>query len=254
MERMTSRKNPLITHIKKLQSHPRYRLESGDYLGDGLKLYTEAIQSKAPLHTVVTCDQTITIPEGVRAVYVPEDVMETISPMKTPQGVLFLGTAPSTTPPETLPKGRYLVLDGVQDAGNVGTLWRTANGLGCDGIFLLEGCAQPWSHKTVRSSMGACFRLPLYQSTVSEITLLATQSHLPLYTTALDPQSRRVDEVDLSSCMVVLGSEGQGVSQELLGSCHQTIYLPMSPGAESLNVAVAGGIILWEMQKKGESP
>ena len=125
MERITSRKNPLLMKIRKLSSgSARARREAGEYLGDGVKLLEEALCWEAPLTTVVVTEgaQVPELPQGVRAIQVPQDVMETISPMNTPQGALFLARLPETTLPERLEGRRYLVLDGVQDPGNVGTI------------------------------------------------------------------------------------------------------------------------------------
>ena len=164
-EYITSRKNPLMTRIRRLTASRSYRREQGLFLGDGAKLLEEALCWEAPLTTVVVTEgaQVPELPQGVRAIQVPQDVMETISPMNTPQGALFLARLPETTLPERLEGRRYLVLDGVQDPGNVGTIWRTADALGADGLLLVNGCADPWNPKTVRATMGACFRLPVYE-------------------------------------------------------------------------------------------
>ena len=144
MEWITSRKNPLLTRIRKLAAGSgRDRRAAGEYLGDGRKLLEEALKWHAPLTTVVVSEgvELPNLPREVRAVQVPRDVMETISPMKTPQGALFLVRLPETEPPEILTGDRYLVLDGVQDPGNVGTIWRTADALGADGLILVQGGA-----------------------------------------------------------------------------------------------------------------
>ena len=132
----------------------------------------------APLTTVVVSEgvELPNLPREVRAVQVPRDVMETISPMKTPQGALFLVRLPETEPPEILTGDRYLVLDGVQDPGNVGTIWRTADALGADGLILVGNCADPYSPKVVRSSMGACFRLPVYETDAGGLCALLERS------------------------------------------------------------------------------
>ncbi len=165
MEQITSRKNPLITHIRKLVADRAYRRDCGEFVGDGVKLLAEAVKWNAPLTCVIYTAVTALpeLPAGVRVVQVPQDVMESVSPMKAPQGTLFLCRMPEETLPERLSGNRYLVLDGVQDPGNVGTIWRTADALGADGLLLTEGCADPWNAKTVRATMGACFRLPVYE-------------------------------------------------------------------------------------------
>ena len=160
MEHITSRQNALMTHIRKLNASRAYRRASGEYLCDGVKLLEEALRWNAPLKTVVLseCVDAPTLPSGVRAVQVPADVMRSISPMETPQGALFTVRLPDTALPETLSGAHYLVLDGVQDPGNVGTILRTADAFDCDGVFLVNACADPYSPKTARATMGAVFR------------------------------------------------------------------------------------------------
>ena len=254
MERITSRKNPLLMKIRKLSSgSARARREAGEYLGDGVKLLEEALCWEAPLTTVVVTEgaQGPELPQGVRAIQVPQDVMETISPMNTPQGALFLARLPETTLPERLEGRRYLVLDGVQDPGNVGTIWRTADALGADGLLLVNGCADPYGPKTVRASMGACFRLPVWEAGPEELCALLERSGLPLYATALRADTVSLEQAGLGRCAVIIGSEGRGVSQSLLDRSGQTIRIPMRSRCESLNAAAAASVVLWEMVRQG---
>ena len=252
MEIITSRKNPLLQKIRQLSSGGRsVREKAGEYLGDGVKLLEEALKWDAPLTTVVVSPEVTppALPAGVRLVQVPWDVMETISPMKTPQGALFLARLPSTAPPERLEGGRYLVLDGVQDPGNVGTIWRSADALGADGLLLVNGCADPYSAKVVRATMGACFRLPVWETTVEGLEKLLKASQIPLYATALRKDTVDVRQADLGRAAVVIGSEGRGVSQALLDRAEQTVKIPMRSRCESLNAASAAVVVLWEMGK-----
>lgn len=251
MEQITSRKNPLITHIRKLTSDRAYRRGCGEFVGDGVKLLAEAVRWNAPLTCVVHTAGTALpkLPEGVRVVQVPEDVMGSISPMKTPQGALFLCRTPEETVPERLTGNRYLVLDGVQDPGNVGTIWRTADALGADGLLLTEGCADPWNWKTVRSTMGACFRLPVYEIEKQALPALLGRSDLPLYATALREDTLDLRDADLSRCAVVIGSEGRGVSEAVLNMSEKTLKIPMRERCESLNAAAAAAVVLWEMAR-----
>jgi TrmH family RNA methyltransferase len=137
----------------------------------------------------------------------------------------------------------------VQDPGNVGTIWRTADALGADGLILLEGCADPWSAKTVRSTMGACFRLPVYELGREQLADRMAASDLPLYATALLDDTVDLRSADLSRCAVVIGSEGRGVSREVLALCHKTMKIPMRDRCESLNAAAAATVVLWEMAR-----
>ena len=248
-ERITSRKNPLMTELRKLASSRAARREQGLFLGDGVKLLEEAVRCGAPLDTVVTVPglQLPELPEGVRAVEVPEDVMASVSPMQAPQGALFLCRIPALAPPSRLEGSRYLVLDGLQDPGNVGTIWRTADALGADGLILVNSCADPWNPKTVRATMGACFRLPVYEMETEELGALLERSGLPLYATALREDTVDIRTADLGRSAVVIGNEGKGVCPQVLEMSLRTLKIPMRPRCESLNAAAAAAVVLWEM-------
>ena len=183
MERITSRQNPLMAHIRKLSASRAYREKTGEYLGDGTKLLEEALHWDAALTAVVCTEGTPLppLPSGVRLVEVPGELMAYISPMEAPQGALFLAQMPEMGLPRTLAPGRYLALEGVQDPGNVGTILRTADAFDADGLFLLEGCADLYNPKTVRASMGAVFRRPVWRCALSQLLPLLRQAHLPLY-------------------------------------------------------------------------
>ena len=184
-----------------------------------------------------------------RLIQVTESVMEAVSPMKTPQGVVFSCRMPADGEAQWLAPGRYLLLEGVQDPGNVGTILRTANAFGWE-VFLLEGCADLYSPKTVRAAMGVHFRSCVERSTLERAAELVRRSGLPLYATALSDRTQDVREADLSRCAVIIGSEGRGVSQEALTLCDETLKIPMEVCCESLNAAVAAGIVLWEGYRK----
>ena len=250
MEQITSRKNPLIIHIRKLCADRAYRRTTGEYLGDGTKLLEEAARWNAPL-TAVVVTPGVPRPPGldVWTVKVPEDVMASISPAKSPQGALFLAKLPDLTPPERLEGGRWLILDGLQDPGNVGAIWRTADALGADGLLLVNHCADPFSPKTVRATMGACFRLPVYELEAEKLPALLARSGLSLYATALREDTADLKTARLERCAVVIGSEGSGVSPGLLGACEQTLKIPMRERCESLNAAAAATVVLWEMAR-----
>jgi len=251
VERITSRKNPLMTQIRKLISSRSFRREKGLFLGDGTKLLEEALRWNAPLAAVVAVEGTEipALPEEVRLVEVPGDVMTSISPMESPQGLLFLSKMPGTGAPDKLEGSRYLVLDGLQDPGNVGTIWRTADALGADGLILVNGCADPWNPKTVRATMGACFRLPVYEVGAEKLPQLLERSGLPLYATALREDTVDLRQADLCRCALVIGSEGKGVSQALLDLSARTLKIPMRERCESLNAAAAAAVVLWEMAR-----
>ena len=250
-EKITSRSNPLIKELRALAASGSERRRMGQYLCDSPKLLTDALGAGAPVRTVVYTGQVTLpeLPEGIRRVLVSEDVMEAASPMKTPQGVLFLCDLPAAGLPEKLTGRHYVVLDGVQDPGNVGTILRTADAFGADGLFLLPGCADPYSPKTVRASMGAVFRCPVRQCGARQLSELMRRSDLPLYGAALRDDTEDVRAVRYDRAAVAIGSEGRGLSAEVLDLCDATVRIPMEPRCESLNAAVAAAVLLWEMYR-----
>mgnify|MGYP000139891019 CR=1 FL=1 len=200
VETITSRQNPLMTHLRKLGSSRSYRVKSGEYLCDGTKLLQEALKWSAPVKTALFSEG-VDIPElpgSVRAVRVSEELMRSVSPMETPQGALFTVALPETKLPETLAGKHYLVLDGVQDPGNVGTILRTADAFECDGVFLVNACADLFNPKTARATMGAIFRRDVYQCTADELCALLQKSNLPLYGTALRNDTVSLRDAELS--------------------------------------------------------
>lgn len=251
VETITSRQNPLMTHLRKLSSSRSYRVKSGEYLCDGTKLLQEALKWSAPVKTALFSEG-VDIPElpgSVRAVRVSEELMRSVSPMETPQGALFTVALPETKLPETLAGKHYLVLDGVQDPGNVGTILRTADAFECDGVFLVNACADLFNPKTARATMGAIFRREAYGVTPEELFALLSKSGVPLYGTALRDDTVPLAEADLARAAVAIGSEGRGLSEQVLGACEKTLKIPMNPRCESLNAAIAATVVLWEMYR-----
>ena len=250
IERITSRKNPLLQQVKKLLSSRKEREATGLFVADGTKLLDEAIRYCPGLETVILSDGVETeVPAHVRTVYVPEDVMESISPMQSPQGALFVCRLPEKMP--FVPKPGMLLLDGLQDPGNLGTILRTADALDIP-VVLLEGCADPYSHKTVRASMGAVFRSPVVTATYRQVRQACNAAGIPLAVTALSDKAMDLRSAPLQQMAVVIGSEGRGVRPEILEDADRQLIIPMNPRCESLNASVAAAIVMWEM--KGSAP
>ena len=248
MTEITSRTNPRLVHIRKLAGSAGLRRSSGTFLCDSPKLLSEAIQAGWEIVQVVSTHEVTLppLPAGTEEIRVPRDVMDSISPMKTPPGVLCICRLPDQTLPRQLTGQRYVVLDGVQDPGNVGTVLRTADAFGCSGLILLPGCADPFGPKTVRASMGAVFRCPVWTAGPEELERTLEKSGIPLYGAALRQDTLDVRQVDLKRGALAIGSEGRGLSEDVLRRCHATIRIPMEPKCESLNAAVAAAILLWE--------
>ena len=138
------------------------------------------------------------------------------------------------------------MLDGIQDPGNLGTILRTADALGVP-VVLLEGCADPYNHKTVRASMGAVFRTLVAQADWETVKKACEERKIPIAVTALSETAEDIREANLREMAVVIGSEGQGVRREIIRQAQRELVIPMNPRCESLNAAVAATIVMWQM-------
>lgn len=245
---LTSRHNPLLVHAKKLQTSRSYRKKCGEFAADGTKLLAEAAKWYPGLHTVIAQEDVALcpLPEAVRVVRVTEAVMRDVSLMDTPQGALFLCSLPQQRPCEITPGS--VLLDGVQDPGNLGTILRTADALDVP-VVLLDGCADPYSAKTVRASMGAVFRTQPQAMTRAQAVESCRRQKITLLATAMSEDACDLRQAPLSGAAVVIGSEGQGVSPELLALSDRKVIIPMNARCESLNAAIAAAIIMWQMKR-----
>lgn len=241
---IVSRKNERVAHFRKLAASGEYRRECREYLCDGGKLLEEAVKWGADVREVMACGEPeIALPPSARLYRVTREVLEAASPMKTPKDLVFSVGMPES---ETVPDFRKaLILENIQDPGNVGTILRSAGAFGIGTVALVGECADLWSPKTVRASMGAVFRQSVAELTMEELRELSKTT--PIYGAALRRDARDIRGVDLCDAAVAVGNEGSGLSEELLALCAGTVIIPMDPKCESLNAAVAASVIMWEM-------
>ena len=244
-QRISSRKNPLLQQVRRLLTSKKERQNTGLFVADGTKLLQEAVKWWPALDTVILSDGVrAQVPDHVRIIRVPEDVMVSISPMESPQGALFLCKLPQQKP--FVPKPGMLLLDGIQDPGNLGTILRTANAFNVP-VALLEGCADPFSHKVVRASMGAVFRDPPSQTTWQEAQAACQAAGIPIAVTALSDRASDIRQAKVGEMAVIIGSEGQGVRPQILAEAQQELIIPMNKNCESLNAAIAATVVMWQM-------
>ncbi|MCQ2438492.1 MAG: RNA methyltransferase [Oscillospiraceae bacterium] len=249
MELITSRKNARIRHFRSLASDRAYRREQGEFLCDGIKLLREALQFGAEVTHVLTTENTAgELPAGVQASLIDRELLRYVSPLENSPGPVFSVRQNSKALPER--PERVMVLENVQDPGNVGTVLRTAAAFGMDLVLLCGECADPYNPKTVRSTMGAMFRQRFALIERRELPALLADWELPLYGAALSDRARDIGDYSLSRCAVAVGNEGHGLSRELLELCTGELIIPMAPDSESLNAAVAASVIMWEMKKQ----
>ena len=195
------------------------------------------------------------IAEKCNIITITEDIAQYISDTKTPQGIfitvklldkiLNLSTINNSA--------NFLILENLQDTGNVGTIIRTCDAFKIDGIIMSTDCADPFSPKTVRSTMGSIFRVPIYFSEIDEAIAQLKDNNFTVYAALLDKKAKRLGEEPLPrKTAVVIGNEGNGVTSSTAASCGNSLYIPMD-NAESLNASVAASIIAWEISKSRNS-
>lgn len=255
MEEISSRKNQYARLLRELSGSAEKRRESGLFAVEGdhlckeaaalgleaeVFLYTQKAAEKYP-KTVETALKT-----AKKSFVITEEISEYISDTKAPQGLFAAVGKRVCAISENARK--IVVLDGVQDPGNVGTVIRTAEALGFDGVVFTGKCADAFSPKTLRASMGSALRMPLGYADAGN--LREKFAGFTFCAAMLDESAKRLGEtVFPEKTAVVIGSEGSGVSKEIAGCCDEKVYIPIN-GAESLNAAAAAAIILWEVSRK----
>ena len=251
MEKLTSRKNPIVRHFRLLGSEREYRMQTGEFLCDGQKMLEEAIQFGATITAVIRKG-----PANAGSLSCPEfgaspELYDYVSPLKNSPGPLFSVKIPE---PKLCGFHNALVLADVQDPGNVGTAIRTANAFGIDAVILTGNCADLYNPKTVRATMGAIFRQRVFRTDTGELQTLLRSNGLKLYGAALHRTSVDVRSISLADTAVAIGSEGKGLSEEMLKLCDGLVVIPMMPESESLNAAQAATVLMWEMARGGLQP
>lgn len=255
--RIESRDNALVKRLARLSADRGFRRETGEMVCEGGKMLGEALASGVAVREVLVADGAPTDPALLRAAEAagarlhacPPALLGRVSNVKTPQGIVFSCARPTATLDALDGARRVLVLEGLQDPGNLGTIMRTADAFALDGLILCEGCVDPTSPKVVRATMGAAFRLPVAAAALEEAAAFLRARGLPLYAAALGADSVPVTRVGLSRAAVLIGNEGRGASARAIALSDRRVIIAMTGHAESLNASVAASIIMYEMSR-----
>jgi len=248
MENISSRKNAYIMHLRALANDGELRRKEGEYLCDGLKLLEEALQKGAQIRSVLWKEQAKPLVglDKARQYVAPAELFDYASPMKNSPGPVFTLAMPGGNESDF---DRAILLENVQDPGNVGTVIRTAAAMGVKTLILCGACADVYSPKTARATMGAIFTANIMKLTAADAAKLCREKGLKLYGAALSDRAKDIRQLELKNTVVAIGSEGRGLSDEMLSLCDGELIIPMAAGSESLNAAVAASIVLWEMAR-----
>lgn len=245
--RITSRKNPTLQRVRRLLSSRREREEAGLFAGEGTKLLSEAAQWGQVELAVLAEGVEVALSPEIPVLRVSGELFASLSGQESPQGAVFLCRKPENPP--FVPRPGMLLLDGIQDPGNLGTILRTADAFQVE-VALLEGCADPYGPKTVRASMGAVFRKTPVICGWDQARDACRAAGIPLGVTALGVDAQDIRQAPLGQMAVVIGSEGRGVRPELIRQADRLLVIPMQPNCESLNAAAAAAIIAWQMVQR----
>lgn len=239
MRIITSVNNEFIIKLAKLK-HNKYRNEQQLFLVEGYHLVNEAHNANLLTKVLITNEDDLI--DGIENILVTPNIIKKLAQTTTPQGVI--GVCKMITPPQNFGE-KILLLDNVQDPGNIGTLIRTAVGFNFDLVVLGVGCADLYNDKTIRSTQGALFKISILQESLDVIIPKLAQQNIPVYGTSLVNAIRLDEIIKPTKYALILGNEGRGVNPKYLQMTNQNIYIPINKELESLNVAVAGAIIMY---------
>ena len=249
MEQIRSRKNQYILHLRALAKTNDARRDAGEYVCDGEKLLREALQFGAEVTSVLWRDAAaFPLPDGIVQYTADAELVAYASPLMHSPGPVFTVRIPEMCLPE--PLRHVIVLEGVQDPGNVGTIIRTADAAGLDGVLLSTQCADVFSPKVLRATMGSIFRMNLRTTDdlPGELTKLREKGY-SILSSQLDGTPFYERQGVAERFALIIGNEGNGVSEQVQQTATHRVRLPMRGGAESLNAAIAAAIMMYELMR-----
>lgn len=260
---ITSKDNETIKHIKKLKEK-KYREEYKEFIVEGIKMIEEAISEGAKIKSIIICEDCKTqgaIPNELmyeiaklNCIYVAEKIFNTITDVINPQGIMAVIEKPQAKENTIdFSANVSLLLDNIQDPGNMGTILRTADSLNMKQIIVSKGSADVYNLKVVRSTMGAIFRVKVIEvEDLSKVIKEMKKHKIKVYATDLQTD-KSIYDVDYLKSAIVIGNEANGVSSRVLEEASERIKIPMIGKTESLNAAVATSVILYEAFRKNKS-
>ena len=239
---ITSKNNQQLKNVRKLLESAKYRKETGLFVVEGERLFKEVPEGLIAQVYVSEKFQG-NLPDEKICEVVDAEIFKGISDTVSPQGILAVVRKPRFAE-EDAPEGKVILLDGVRDPGNMGTIIRTAEAAGVRAVYLSPDCADIFNPKVVRSTMGSIFRVPVFYADLLEVIKKFKESKKAVYGTSLEAD-KFYDEVSLSDAGIVIGNEANGISREVLSSVTCNVKIPMKGKVESLNAAVCAAVLMF---------
>lgn len=255
MQVITSKDNEIIKNIRKLKDK-KYRDMANQYMVEGIKLIEEALEEKAKIDKIVVCEECVkdsTLEQNLRyeiakhdCIYVSEKIFSTLTDVTTPQGILAVINKENSEDSIDYNQEMIVILDGIQDPGNLGTILRTVDSVGLNQIIVSANTADAYNPKVVRSTMGAIFRVKVIESSNLVQTIKNIKKHrFKILATSLQTE-KSIFDVEYNKKAIIIGNEANGVTDEILEVSDIQAKIPMLGKTESLNASVATGVILYE--------
>ncbi len=255
MQTITSKDNELIKHIRKLKDK-KYRDESNEYVVEGVKLVEEAVKENAKIKQIIVCEdttRTYEIPTHImleiakyECISVSDKIFNIITQVTNPQGIMAIIEKNAQDAQIDYTQDIIVVLDDVQDPGNLGTILRTVDSIGLNQIIVSKGTADAFNSKVVRSTMGAIFRIKIIEvENLAQAIKEMRKHHFKLMVTSLQTENSIYD-IDFNKKIIVIGNEANGVSKEIQDMADEKAKIPMLGRTESLNASVAAGVVMYE--------
>ena len=254
MKRIESTQNALVKHWKKLVTSKKDRDKSEEFIVEGFHLVEEALKMEGTiLHLIIREDLELPVgwdTEGLQLIQVTKAVAKELVETEQSQGIFAHCRQPKHTDEEASSWKKLLLIDAVQDPGNIGTMIRTADAAGMDAVILGKGSADPFNPKTVRSAQGSHFHIPVVKGELGEWIDRAKSEGMKVIGTGLQNAVNHFEVEPLNEFALIVGNEGSGVAVDYLNKADNIVKIPLYGKAESLNVAIAAGILLYTYVKQ----
>lgn len=253
MERIESKDNLIIKETKKLKDK-KSRLEQDKFLVEGFRFVGEALVSSFEVSSIFISDAQLErwknynieekLQKSTKVYLVKDKIFESLCSTDTPQGIVAVVSNKNVGINNS--RGFYILTDKIQDPGNMGTIIRTAHAAGALGVIITSGTVDVYNEKTLRATMGAIFNIPIIEDKNLAQVKILKENGFKLVASSLDTEKNFYEANLTEKVIIAVGNEGNGISEEIIAICDEKVKIPMPGNAESLNVAIAASVMMFE--------